>query len=681
MRASSRSLTLIATTLAAALAFCIPCHAEIPTPTTTSLTLSPASVTSGTTITLTAHVTANGAPIHPGTVTFCNASATHCEDTAILGTAQLTTNGTAKLYLRLPPGTHSIKAIFSTSRNRAIPRASSTSTTVSITVKGVANSLTTTPTALKVGNFYQISSNVDAFGVVPLAGTVSFHDTVNGGTPLLLGSVPVSSALSQLAYGIPTPVSSPAPTDTVAVGDFNNDGIPDLAGISFSINGTIPIFDVLLGHGDGTFTATTINLPNEDFPMISAAGDFNGDGNLDLAIGNNYNAILLGHGDGTFSDPIFINVGYPGWGSLVSIDINGDGILDLVDPSNPSVSSLGNGDGTFSPAPTLSALTGPLAVGDFNNDGIPDLVSFDGPTFAHTLLGNGDGTFTTKDAFPLSSYQFLRVGDFNNDGFPDLVTTANDNSIVILLGKGDGTFTPSAPFPFSNSVYESAVADFNRDGKLDVALFSFSGGLTILLGNGDGTLGAPLNLTPVKPIGPPFVAADFNSDGLPDIFYETPIQNPNSLFLIQGELARTVSIEDISLQTDLVHNVAASYSGSSSYSPSTSSPFVIPTFPDITAKLHFVSTGFIFSRVTNTFNCTLTVTNTSGSAIAGPIQIGFKNLPANISLANSTSPQVPGFIAIPGGLAAGQSTSLSIRFNNPLSGPIALIPVAYTGAF
>jgi hypothetical protein len=681
MRASSRSLTPI-TILAAALAFCIPCHAENPTPTITSLTLSPASVTAGTTITLTAHVTASGVAVHPGTVTFCNASTTHCEDTAILGTAQLTTDGTAKLYLRLPPGTHSIKAIFSATLNRAIPRASSTSAAVSITVKGVANSLTTTPTALKVGNFYQISSNVDAFGVVPLAGTVSFHDTVNGGSPRLLGSVPVSSALTQLTYGIPLPVPSPVATDTVVVGDFNNDGIPDLAGINGVVFVGTPTLVILLGKGDGTFSATTIVLPNEDFPTIAAAGDFNGDGNLDLAIGNDYNAILLGHGDGTFSDPIFTNVGVEGSGPLVSIDINGDGILDLVDPLIPSASSLGNGDGTFSLAPTLNAVNPPLAIGDFNNDGIPDLVSFDGPTFAHTLLGNGNGTFTTKDAFLLSSYQFLGVGDFNNDGFPDLITTTNNNSsIVILLSKGDGTFTPSAPFPFSNSVYESAVADFNRDGKLDIALFSFSGGFTILLGNGDGTLAAPLKLTPARPIGPPFVVADFNSDGLPDIFYETPMQNPNSLFLIQGALARTASIEDISLQTDLVHNVAASYSGSSSYSPSTSSPFVIPTFPDITAKLHFVSTGFIFSRVTNTFNCTLTVTNTSGSAIAGPIQIGFKNLPANISLANPTSPQAPGFIATPGGLAAGQSTSLSIRFNNPLSGPIALIPVAYTGAF
>ena len=134
MRAFRRSLTPIAITLAAAaLAFCIPCLAETPTPTITSLTLSSASVTKGTTVTLTAHVTASGAAVHPGTVTFCNAAAPHCEDTAILGTAQLTTNGTAKLYLRLPPGTHSIKAIFSATLNRAIPRASSTSTPVSIT--------------------------------------------------------------------------------------------------------------------------------------------------------------------------------------------------------------------------------------------------------------------------------------------------------------------------------------------------------------------------------------------------------------------------------------------------------------------------------------------------------------------------------------------------------------------
>jgi Bacterial Ig-like domain (group 3)/FG-GAP-like repeat len=693
MRASRRSLTHIATTLAAAFAFFIPCYAETPTPTVTSLTLSSTSVTTGTTVTLTAHVTASGVAVHPGTVTFCNASAPHCEDAAILGTAQLTTNGTAKLYLRLPPGTHSIKAIFSATPNRAIPRDSSTSTAVSITVKGIANSLTAQPTALKTGNFYRLSTIVNAFGPVPLTGMVSFHDTVNGGTPLLLGSAPVSPALTQPTYTLPSPVPSPVPTDTVVIGDFNNDGIPDLAGINgVEFVGT-PTLVILLGKGDGTFTTTSMVLPNADFPAIGTAGDFNGDGNLDLAITGDYGAILLGHGDGTFSDPIFTGIFGPF--PIIATDMNGDGILDLVGLYDNYVSSsnnfiaLGNGDGTFTSSPFSGTLGNLNVVGDFNNDGISDIVTI--PDYssndAQTFLLNADGTFTTKDAFPLlpspQNIQYMATGDFNDDGIPDIVASRFDNSVVILLGKGDGTFTPSAPINFPTPRQNLSVADFNSDGKLDVAFLSNTSSptLTILPGNGDGTFGAPYNLTPVKPIGYPFVVADFNSDGINDIFYETPQQNPNWLYLLQGERAWPASIANIALQTDLVHNITASYQGSAAYTASQSSASIVPTFPNITAKLHFVSTGFIYSRITNTFNCTLTVTNTSGSSIAGPIQIGFKNLPPNISLANPTSPQVPGFIAIPGGLVAGQSTSLSIRFNNPLSGPIALIPVAYTGAF
>lgn len=194
MRASSRSLTSIAT-LAAALAFCIPCLAETPTPTITSLTLSSASVTKGTTVTLTTHVTAGGAAVHPGTVIFCDASAPHCEDSAILGTAQLRTDGTAHLPLRLGTDTYSIKAIFQGTPHSATPRSPSTSAAHSLTVTGINNSLTNTPTAAKTGNFYQLSSEVAAFGRPPLTGTVTFHDTVNG--PSLSGRPPsVPSPLS-----------------------------------------------------------------------------------------------------------------------------------------------------------------------------------------------------------------------------------------------------------------------------------------------------------------------------------------------------------------------------------------------------------------------------------------------------------------------------------------------------
>ena len=190
-------LTLFIITVAAAFAICIPCHAETPTPTVTSLTLSSASVTAGTTVTLTAHVTASGAAVHPGTVIF----------------AQLRTDGTAHLPLRLGADTYSIKAIFQGTPHSATPRAPSTSAAHSLTVTGINNSLTNTPAAAKTGNFYQLSSQVAAFGRLPLAGTVTFHDTVNGGSTLSLGSTTIGAQPTQAVLG--SPISTVIPNQLV----------------------------------------------------------------------------------------------------------------------------------------------------------------------------------------------------------------------------------------------------------------------------------------------------------------------------------------------------------------------------------------------------------------------------------------------------------------------------------
>ncbi len=475
MRASSGSLTPIAI-LAAALAFYIPCHAETPTPTITSLTLSASSVTTTTRVILTAHVTANGAPIHPGTVTFCNANGPHCEDTALLGTAQLTTTGTAKLYLRLPPGTHNIKAFFNGTSQSAIPRERSSSAAVSITVQGIGNTITAPSTDVKSGSLFQLSSTVAALGLAPLTGTVSFHDTVDGGTPMALGSTSITATAPQLKYGLPIPSNTPVALGTIVTGDFNNDGIPDIAGINqFSPYGIefVPTVAILLGNGDGTFTPTSFLIP-ADFPYIVAAGDFNNDGNIDLAIGGDFGGVLLGHGDGTFSDPIFTEGGGTifGYTPATVADINGDGNLDLIAPSGYTGLAfvLGNGDGTFSSRSWNGSVGATTVVADFNNDGILDLVSDLGLSYAQAELAKPDGTFTFKDAFPLlpppKNLVNMAVGDFNNDGFPDIATTRADNTLVIELGKGDGTFTemPLVAVP-GQTLF---VADFNGDGNMDV---------------------------------------------------------------------------------------------------------------------------------------------------------------------------------------------------------------------
>ena len=241
------------------------------------------------------------------------------------------------------------------------------------------------------------------------------------------------------------------------MGDFNRDGKLDLAvtnNCSNCDNGTVSI---LLGNGDGTFTAgTSFNADENPTQVITA--DFNGDGDLDLAIanyGSNIIRVALGKGDGTFN--------------LVP---------DLVVGSNPTS----------------------LVSGDFNGDGIPDLaVTNSGDGTVEILLGNGNGTFAPASVQPVThmvSPQFITAGDFNHDGKLDLaIADGGSLSLTVLLGNGDGTFSlaNSQPSSSQNSTFVS-TADFNGDGSLDLAVTGFCGNnpgcvpmVTIYLGNGDGT--------------------------------------------------------------------------------------------------------------------------------------------------------------------------------------------------
>jgi FG-GAP-like repeat len=85
----------------------------------------------------------------------------------------------------------------------------------------------------------------------------------------------------------------------------------------------------------------------------------------------------------------------------------------------------------------------------------------------------------------------VKIGDFNDDGCPDLaVTNGQNNTVSILLGNGDGTFTraPGSPIPVGAVPYFTAIADFNKDGFADIAVTNNADNtVSILLGKGDGT--------------------------------------------------------------------------------------------------------------------------------------------------------------------------------------------------
>jgi len=222
-----------------------------------------------------------------------------------------------------------------------------------------------------------------------------------------------------------------------------------------------------------------------------------------------------------FATAINTNSGLSGPGSVAIGDFNRDGLLDVVITDHVSTLSvlLGLGNGTFNSPVTYtldSFVSNQVAVAEFNGDGIADLAVVEGgltvPSTLAVLLGNGDGTFgsptyysTSIDGAGLS----LAIGDLNHDGILDIFLGGAGASTVLLGDPGGGFHEGQFQ---SVSGFWIAEGDFNDDGNLDVALTGgINQNISVLLGNGDGTFQAPVSYSGGNdPIG--IVSADFNHD-------------------------------------------------------------------------------------------------------------------------------------------------------------------------
>ena len=349
------------------------------------------------------------------------------------------------------------------------------------------------------------------------------------------------------ASGSPFALDGIGPQGIVA-GDFNNDGIPDLA-IADQTSGVLSIFQ---GDGSGGFTpfsTSPIFLELESGPLALAVGDFDGDGLLDLAFvdgSDPFVFVLQGDGTGNFFPAGAFQCG-PAPQSLAIADFNGDGIPDIV-CSNTTL-LLGDGQGNFAPAPAVGLQMGStdpvsVAVGDFNSDGLPDIAVVDAVNNNLSIfLNNGLGGFTAPSGSPYmtgSAPSSVAVADLNRDGNLDIVVANGGAATVsVFLGSGAGGFTAAIGSPYSvDSAAAVLVTDINGDGYPDLVAVGPSGTASILLGNSTGAfVPSPGGSIPAG-FGPYFaVAGDFNNDGRQDLAFSD--NSANNITVALGASAPT----------------------------------------------------------------------------------------------------------------------------------------------
>jgi hypothetical protein len=547
-----------------------------------------ASVTSGTVVTLTATVKAGATAVQLGQVNFCDATAAHCTDIHVLGTAQLTSAGTAELKFVPAPGSRSYKAEFAGTTADAASASSPSALTVT------AATTTTIAQSGSVGNYTLQATVSGEGGPTAPTGTISFLDTSKGNAVLGTAELEPGTAGGLTWTNSQTPATEPGP-QSIAVGDFNGDGIPDIA---IGTDGTtttsgIGYISLLLGNGDGTFQAAKnfAALPNNQTIAVAAFVDGGPEDVIAInnSASNTNNAIMLigdGKGGGAIGTPF--SLGVASASAIATGDFNGDGKQDFVvagvtpTGSNPVLAVyLGNGNGTFA-TPTLLPISGgsitSVVVGDFSGNGKADLAEVNTDGTISVFLGDGVGDFSLGVGGSAgSSPSSMAVGDFNGDGKADLaVVNAGSDTVTILLSNGtQGAFTTAASPATGSTPSSIAVGDFSGDGIADLAVANSGGNtVTVLLGKGDGTFTAEAN--PATGIGPSSIAVgNFNGNGMVDLAVANadPANiKTGTLTVLLSQLTQTATATatGISPTGSGAHLVEASYPGDDGYAPSVS---------------------------------------------------------------------------------------------------------------
>lgn len=311
----------------------------------------------------------------------------------------------------------------------------------------------------------------------------------------------------------------------------------------------------LTGFSQDCFS-TPAFVHSDSMPIYTCPADFNGDGNIDVAVGNGSSpsiSVFLGTGTGSFGTPTHFTVTCVQPEQLTSADFNNDGIADIATanaypytgPYTDNVSVLfGTGTGTFGAAigytiggPGSGYLVHGITNTDLNGDGLFDLVAVGDYKFATIFLNTGSGNFgtpthCTTGVFPRA----VASTDFNNDGKADIV--ANDTGgVSVLLGNGTGGLGAFTHYQVGNdaNTSEFCIGDFNGDGNKDIAVTRIGIKLVgILLGDGLGNFSLTNTYTTITTMPRHITSADFDGDCNLDLAVEMGNTPTVEIFLGNG---------------------------------------------------------------------------------------------------------------------------------------------------